>query len=122
MRGRKFLHFMILLFIFFINCRGKTKERIDSTDRVSLPCSLNKNSLQGYKGTRYQTTTLPSLSEKSASCNHESNDRNNLQIHKNLDITKCGIVKNSEITKTATFIVTFNPNDKKYYLLLSLIN
>lgn len=73
-------------------------------------------------GTSVQKTSL-SLSSDSVHDQRRFNDDNTIQVHKNLDIAKCGqiVVQDGAgaVTKTGTYLLTFNPAERKYYVLLA---
>lgn len=73
--------------------------------------------------TNIQKTNHPFLTNDSASSTESPDLVQTILAHKNLDIASCGKVvgdgKDGKIQKTGTFLITFDPAEKKYYVLLA---
>lgn len=74
-------------------------------------------------GTTIQKTSQPFLTSDSATKTKSPDSVETILVHKSLDSASCGrIVGDSpsgKISKTGTFLITFNPIEKKYYVLLA---
>ena len=105
---RKLMVF-VLLSILCINCDNNFDSSSDELEEIF--------------GTKINKTDFVSLTKDGARSMLTSQPLATIVAHKSLDAASCGRIvggdKNGSITKTGTFLVTFNPADKKYYMLLA---
>jgi hypothetical protein len=89
-----------------------------------ISCSVFDSSgdSREFFGTTIYKTTSVSLSKNNALSMLSTQPLSVIQTHASLDVASCGRIIGAQggtITKTGTFLISFNPTDKKYYMLLA---